>query len=152
VVYLACGYLLFLVLLGGEPIRWRPSGFGRFLLLLAAMPADIATGAALMLHPGFAGYPTADVRAGGLVMLAGGDLIMTAVAIAIAVPLVGGERRDHGHRGEAASADLAPYNASLAQLAESGLTRSGLTPSGSPDRRRSPGPPRAGRRPRRSPP
>jgi putative copper resistance protein D len=47
VAYLAAGYLYFLPVVGSEPIRRRVSVLGRYLLLLVAMPANIATGAVL---------------------------------------------------------------------------------------------------------
>jgi cytochrome c oxidase assembly factor CtaG len=121
VAYLLAGYLFFLPVIGSEPARWRVGALGRYLLLLAAMPADIATGAVLMLRGPLYGYGGGDVRAGGLVMLAGSDLIMTALAVAVAVAVVrdrGGRRGWHGRQGQPAdlAADLAAYNAYLASL------------------------------------
>ncbi|HZR48119.1 MAG TPA: cytochrome c oxidase assembly protein [Streptosporangiaceae bacterium] len=75
-LYLVIGYLYFLPVIGSEPLRWKIPPFGRYLMLLAAMPADTGVGAALMLQPGR--------QAGGLIMVAGGDLIMTALAVALA--------------------------------------------------------------------
>jgi putative copper resistance protein D len=110
-VYLVTGYLYFLPVIGSEPIRWRMSALGRYLLLLAAMPADIATGAVFMLHGPLGAYSATDVRAAGLIMLAGGDLIMTGLAVALAAVVV--TRRT----GSAlAGPDLAAYNAHLASL------------------------------------
>ena len=86
--YLLAGYLYFLPVIGSEPIRWRASALGRYLLLFAAMPADIVTGAALLLRGGTGGYSTGDVHAGGLVMLAGGELIMAGLALGLAVAVV----------------------------------------------------------------
>jgi putative copper resistance protein D len=86
--YLVAGYLFFLPVAGSEPIRWRASALGRYLLLLAAMPVDIATGAVLMLRGGAGGYSAADVHAGGLVMVAGGEAIMAALALVFAVAVV----------------------------------------------------------------
>lgn len=123
VAYLLAGYLFFLPVIGSEPARWRVGALGRYLLLLAAMPADIATGAVLMLRGPLYGYGGGDVRAGGLVMLAGSDLIMTALAVAVAVAVVrdrGGRRGRPGRPGrpgtEEQPADLAAYNAYLASL------------------------------------
>lgn len=110
--YLVAGYLYFLPVIGSEPLRWRMSVLGRYLLLLAAMPADIVTGAALMLHGPLGPYAAADVRAAGLIMLAGSDLIMTALAAALASAVVSGR----GRRAPFRPADLAAYNAYLASL------------------------------------
>jgi putative membrane protein len=82
--YLAAGYLYFLPVVGSEPVRWRVSVLGRYLLLLAAMPADMATGAILMLHGPLGPYGAADVHAAGIIMLAGSDLLMTGYAVALA--------------------------------------------------------------------
>ncbi len=111
--YLAAGYLYFLPVVGSEPIRWRVPVLGRYLLLLAAMPADIATGAVLMLHGPLGPYAAADVHAAGVIMLAGSDLVMTGLAVALAVVLVTGR----GGRSAGPAADLAAYNAQLAALA-----------------------------------
>ena len=110
-LYLAAGYLFFLPVIGSEPVRWRPPLLGRYLLLLAAMPADIATGAVLMLHGPLGPYRAADVRAAGVIMLAGSDLIMAGLAVALAAVLV--TRRA---RNTALAPDLGAYNAYLASL------------------------------------
>jgi putative copper resistance protein D len=110
-LYVAAGYLYFLPVIGSEPVGWRVSALGRYLLLLAAMPADIATGAVLMLHGPLGSYGGADVRAAGVIMLAGSDLIMTGLAVALAAAAV--MRRT---RHAARPADLAAYNAYLASL------------------------------------
>jgi cytochrome c oxidase assembly factor CtaG len=115
--YLAAGYLFFLPVVGSEPARWRPSLLGRYLLLLAAMPADIVTGAALMLARPFGGYGAADVHAAGVIMLAGSELIMTALAVLLAVNLVRSPAPARQLTGE-----LEAYNARLALLA-SGSSR-----------------------------
>lgn len=99
----------------GRPRRAPGSGgagrhAGRYLLLLAAMPADIATGAVFMLHGPIGPYGGADVRAAGVIMLAGGDLIMTGLAVWLAAALA--KRTRHGERRP----DLAAYNAYLASL------------------------------------
>jgi cytochrome c oxidase assembly factor CtaG len=111
VAYLATGYLYFLPVAGSEPIKWRVPVLGRYLLLLAAMPADIATGTVLMLHGPLGPHGAADVRAAGVIMLAGSDLIMTGLAVALAAVLV-------TERAKSAlpPADLAAYNARLASL------------------------------------
>jgi cytochrome c oxidase assembly factor CtaG len=122
--YLVAGYLFFLPVVGSEPARWRPPLFGRYLLLLAAMPADIVTGAALMVARPFGGYGAADVHAAGVIMLAGSEVIMTALAVLLAANLV---RSPASPRR--VSGGLEAYNASLALL-ESGPARrtSGVPP------------------------
>jgi putative copper resistance protein D len=121
--YLVAGYLFFLPVVGSEPARWRPSLFSRYLLLLAAMPADIATGAVLMLARPFGGYSAADVHTAGVIMLAGGELVMTALALLLAVNLM----RSPGTAGESA-AGLKEYNAYLSRL-EPKASRTGGTDS-----------------------
>jgi cytochrome c oxidase assembly factor CtaG len=113
VAYLASGYLLFLSVLSVEPTRWRLAPFGGYLVLLAAMPADIGTGAVLMLRPALAGYPAADVHAAGLVMVAGGEAIMAVLALGLAVKVTRGQGR---RRPGEDPAELARYNAWLASL------------------------------------
>lgn len=110
-VYLLAGYLYFLPVIGSEPIRWRLPTFGRYLLLLAGMPADLVTGAVLMLHGPIGPFAGADVRTAGVIMLAGGDLIMTGLAVVLSVALM----RERTRR-TVGPADLAAYNARLASL------------------------------------
>lgn len=110
-LYLVTGYLYFLPVIGSEPVRWRLPLFGRYLLLLVAMPADMVTGAFLMLHGPLGPFAAADVRAAGVIMLAGSDLIMAGLATGLAAALV--TRRA---RSTAAPADLTAYNAYLASL------------------------------------
>lgn len=118
--YLVAGYLFFLPVIGSEPARWRPSLFARYLLLLAVMPADIITGAALMLARPFGGYSAADVHVAGVIMLAGSELIMTALAVVLAAGLV---------RSPAAAqrgvSGLREYNAYLASLESKSSGRPG---------------------------
>jgi putative copper resistance protein D len=99
-LYLVTGYLFFLPVLGSEPIRWRVSMAGRYLMLLVTMPVDTATGVLLMIapHEMFPAYARtgrtwgpsllADLHAGGTIMWAGSDLIMTVLAVAVAITLV----------------------------------------------------------------
>jgi cytochrome c oxidase assembly factor CtaG len=110
-LYVAAGYLYFLPVIGSEPISWRMSALGRYLLLLAAMPADIVTGAVLMLHGPLGPYAGADVQAAGIIMLAGSELIMTGLAVVLAAAAV--TRRT---RPAPQPEDLAAYNAYLASL------------------------------------
>lgn len=109
--YLAAGYLYFLPVVASEPIRWRVSALGRYLLILAAMPADMATGAVLMLHGPLGPYTAPDVRTAGVIMLAGSDLIMTGLAVTLAASLLTGRGKP-----TAPPADLAAYNARLASF------------------------------------
>jgi putative copper resistance protein D len=108
--YLVAGYLFFLPVVGSEPARWRPPLFGRYLLLLAAMPADIVTGASLMLSGPVGGYRTADVHDAGIIMLGGSEVIMTALAVLLAVNLL------RSPAGREKASGLAEYNAALALL------------------------------------
>jgi putative copper resistance protein D len=110
--YLVAGYLFFLPVIGSEPVRWRPSLFGRYLLLVAAMPADITVGAVFMLYRPFGGYSAADVHAAGIIMLAGSELIMTALALLVAAQLL----RSPAAPRNAAVSGLTEYNAQFALL------------------------------------
>lgn len=105
VLYLVTGYLFFLPVIGSEPIRWRVPAAGRLLMLLAVMPIDTVTGVVLMLAQ--RGYlptypaagrawgpaPLADLHDAGIVMWAGGDSIMTALAVAMCVLVIHDPRR-----------------------------------------------------------
>ncbi len=121
-LYLVAGYLYFLPIVGSEPIRWRLSVLGRYLLLLVTMPVDTLVGVVLMLAPRelFPAYaragrtwgpnPLTDLHQGGLIMFAGSDLIMAGLAVMLAAALVRGVPRP-GLPG-----DLDAYNARLASL------------------------------------
>jgi putative copper resistance protein D len=111
VAYLVTGYLLFLPVVGSEPTRWRPSVFGRYLLLLAAMPADIVAGAGLLLIRPPGGYAAADAHDAGLIMLAGGEGTMAALALALAIRLAYRPAPARVPEGQ-----LDAYNAYLASL------------------------------------
>lgn len=107
-LYLAAGCLFFLPVAGSEPIRWRMSIPGRYLVLLMAMMADSLTGIAFTLQARevFAPYArtgrawgpglAADLHAGGLVMFIGSDIAMTAVAVSLAVRFIRDSRARHG--------------------------------------------------------
>ena len=124
VLYLVVGYLYFLPVIGSEPIRWRFSILGRYLLLLITMPVDTVVGVTLMLIPRelFPAYARAgrtwgpslisDLHAGGLIMFAGSDLIMTVLAVVLAASFV--RARDNSLAG--VPGDLTAYNAYLATL------------------------------------
>lgn len=124
VLYLVVGYLYFLPVIGSEPIKWRMPALGRYLLLLVTMPVDTGVGVVLMLAPHelFSAYarsgrtwgpsPVTDLHEGGLIMLAGSDLIMTVLAVILAAGFVRArEFSPHGVAG-----DLDAYNAYLAVL------------------------------------
>jgi putative copper resistance protein D len=111
-LYLVTGYLYLLPVIGSEPIRWRLPVFGRFLLLLVTMPVDTLVGVVLMLASPRLIPAYTDLHQGGLVMLAGGDLIMTVLAVALAAGVVGA---CGASRGEVPG-DLEAYNAYLAGL------------------------------------
>jgi cytochrome c oxidase assembly factor CtaG len=99
-LYLLVGYLYFLPIIGSEPIRWRMSMLGRYLLLLVTMPVDTAVGVVLMLLPRepFPAYArtgrtrgpglVADLHEGGFIMFAGSDIVMTILGVAIAVGII----------------------------------------------------------------
>jgi cytochrome c oxidase assembly factor CtaG len=104
-LYLVTGYLFFLPVNGTEPIRWRMSIAGSFLVVLLVMMVDSFTGIVFTLqaHEVFAPYArtgrawgpglAADLHAGGLVMFIGSDIAMTAVAVGLAVHFVRDGRR-----------------------------------------------------------
>lgn len=102
VLYLACGYLFFLPIVGSEPVRWRVPIAGRLVMLLVAMQVDTVVGVAFMvagheLFPAYArpatspaGSALTDLHRGGIIMWAGSDVVMAAIALALAVALVHG--------------------------------------------------------------
>lgn len=147
-LFLLTGYLYFLPVIGSEPIRGRLPMFGRYLLLLVTMPVDTAVGMILLLlpHEPFPAYAAVgppsrtwgpslvtDLHDGGLIMFAGGDLIMTVLGIAVAIGLVTRPARLAGR--VPAQADLLEagrleaYNAYLGALGQG--TVSGARPRAS---------------------
>jgi cytochrome c oxidase assembly factor CtaG len=86
------------------------SMLGRYLLLLVTMPVDTVVGMVLMLAPRgmFAAYAQADLHRGGLIMVAGSDLVMVALAVILAAGVARDRPRPAG--------DLEAYNAYLAAL------------------------------------
>jgi cytochrome c oxidase assembly factor CtaG len=120
-LFLVAGYLYFLPVAGSEPVRPRLSVFERYLLLLIAMPVDTLVGLVLMIVPRelFPAYARAgrtwgpglvtDLHQGGLIMFAGGDLIMAVLAVILAVRFVGAG----GASRSDLSDELAAYNARL---------------------------------------
>ena len=97
VLYLVAGYLYFLPLIGSEPIRWRMSFPGRFLLLALTMPVDTFVGVVLLQanHELFPAYgrtgrtwgPSllSDLHLGGAIMWVGGDAIMFVLMLCVFV-------------------------------------------------------------------
>jgi cytochrome c oxidase assembly factor CtaG len=108
-LYLLAGYLFFLPLLGSEPIRWRMSYPGRFLLIALAMPVDTFVGVVLTQtnHELFSAYAArhrpwmpslvGDLHAGGAVMWVGGDGLMLAFFVVVFLMFL----RDNRARGTA---------------------------------------------------
>ncbi len=93
-VYLVVGYQFFVLIVGDEPIRWRLSTPARWGLLAISMAVDTFTGVTLMMATvpiamappaGVVVDPLADTHTGGSIMWFGGDLIMAAVMILLAV-------------------------------------------------------------------
>jgi putative copper resistance protein D len=137
-LYLLAGYLFFLPVTGSEPIRWRLTVPGRYLMLVVAMMADSFTGAVFTFQSGeiFAPYAqtgrtwgpglVADPHLGGYVMIAGSDIAMTVVALALAAgfyreALASARRERPGPAATAAEeARLAAYNSSLRELDAAG--------------------------------
>jgi len=125
-LYLVTGYLFFLPVAGSEPIRWRISIAGRYLMLLAAMMADSFTGIVFTFQAREVFPPYArtgrtwgpslvtDLHTGGYVMLIGSDIAMTAIAVGLAVQFLqaSGQARDGAggtgtHRGSSLSRQMA---------------------------------------------
>jgi cytochrome c oxidase assembly factor CtaG len=131
-LYLVSGYLFFLPIVGSEPIRWRLSLPGRYLMLLAGMQVDTVAGVVLMVsgHPLFPAYTAArrpwgftalaDVHAGGTIMWMGSDITMAFLAITLASVFFYGSRQAGAASDEAS---LAAYNARLAALGRRSLAR-----------------------------
>ena len=131
-LYLVTGYLFFLPVVGSEPIRWRLSLPGRYLMLLAAMQVDTVVGVVLMVtgHPLFPGYAAArrpwpvtalaDVHDGGMIMWMGSDAVMALLAVVLAAAFFYRPRQPGNVADEAA---LASYNARLAALGDRSLAR-----------------------------
>jgi putative copper resistance protein D len=126
-LYLLAGYLFFLLIAGSEPIRWRVSLPGRFVLLLAAMQVDTVVGVVFMVagHEVFGAYrqprgwgpaPLADLHQGGVIMWVGSDIVMIVIALVVAAGMVGAGAPARPGSGRAEEASLAAYNAYLATL------------------------------------
>jgi putative copper resistance protein D len=92
-LYVVVGYLFFLPVLGGEPIRWRISYPARLFILFLTMPVDTFTGLVLGYSnspvnsgepaPSWAPNPISDLHSGGAVMWIGGDAIMFVIMMLV---------------------------------------------------------------------
>jgi putative copper resistance protein D len=104
VLYVVSGYLLFITLIGKEPIRWNLPQLARFLLILIAMSPDTIVGIVLMqsndpfpmylsMRPSWAPPAGQDVLTAGGIMWAGGDGLMMVIGLfTIADILISRER------------------------------------------------------------
>ncbi|MHA6805883.1 cytochrome c oxidase assembly protein [Salinifilum ghardaiensis] len=94
--YVLSGYLVFLSVIGGEPVRWRRVPYLlRIVLLMAGMLPDTLVGVVLMIvphpvapafaaaHPGWGPSLLADQQLSGAIMWFFGDAGMAAVAAVI---------------------------------------------------------------------
>ncbi|MER7246949.1 cytochrome c oxidase assembly protein [Kribbella sp. NPDC000426] len=100
VLYVVSGFLLFLPLLGEEPIRSVPGYLARFMLFLIAMIPDTLVGIVLLQatrdpfpimaqrHPSWAPAGLTDVHTAGGLMWAGGDGLMMFVAVGLMISVV----------------------------------------------------------------
>src|SRR5216683_1842766 len=131
-LYLAAGCLLFLPLIGREPIRWRISYPMRILALFLVMPVDTFTGlvlgyasggmsAAMRMRRSWGPSAVDDMHAGGAVMWIGGAAIMLALIMLTFLAWSRDERDVAGGRGWLESA----RKASLASLTGASLTGTG---------------------------
>lgn len=108
VVYVAIGMQFFTVVLGNEPIRWQLGTPARWLLVAISMAVDTFTGVILLMSarpitmtsvPGLAVNTLTDTRTGGAIMWVGGDGLMAAVMILMAIEWLGRpelRQRDRG--------------------------------------------------------
>ncbi|HET6742776.1 MAG TPA: cytochrome c oxidase assembly protein [Kribbella sp.] len=100
VLYVVAGYLLFLPLLGEEPIRSQTGYLLRFVLFLIAMLPDTVVGIVLLqatrdpfpmmmaMHPAWAPDPLTDVHTAGGLMWAAGDGLMMFAAVGLMISVV----------------------------------------------------------------
>jgi putative copper resistance protein D len=99
-LYVATGFLLFLPLLGEEPIRPDLGYLVRLMLFLIAMTPDTLVGIVLLQatrdpfpvmmrhHPSWAPAALTDVHTAGGLMWAGGDGLMMFVAVGLMISVV----------------------------------------------------------------
>lgn len=133
--FLLMGYAYYWLIVGIDPAPSRLPHLGKFGLLLAAMPFHAFFGITLMgsatviggdfyrsLALPFVPDLLADQRVGGALAWAAGEIPMVVVLIALLVQWSRSDEREarrHDRRADAdGGAELAAYNAMLAQLAE----------------------------------
>ena len=124
-VYLVAGMQFFVLVIGTEPVRWRLATPARWLLLAVAMAVDTFTGIVLLQgthsvamkpDPGLAVDLLSDTRTGGAIMWFGGDAIMVAIMIALALSWVRRVDTDRADRkGWLEQARVANFSANTAQ-------------------------------------
>jgi cytochrome c oxidase assembly factor CtaG len=107
-VYVVIGMQFFTVVLGNEPIRWQLGTPARWLLVAVSMAVDTFTGVILLMSarpitmtsvPGLAVNTLSDTRTGGAIMWVGGDGLMAAVMVLMALEWLGRpelRQRDRG--------------------------------------------------------
>lgn len=100
VVYVVAGYLLFLPLLGEEPIRFRTPYLVRLVAFLIAMVPDTLVGVVLLqsttnpypmmmsMHPAWAPNAVHDVHIAGGLMWAVGDGLMMIVSVGLMISVI----------------------------------------------------------------
>lgn len=91
-LYVAAGYLFFVLVFGDEPLRWRLPMPGRLLLVVVSMAVDTFVGLVLLqtnqpinyiAHPGWGPSPLSDTQTGGAIMWFFGDAIMVVLIVLI---------------------------------------------------------------------
>lgn len=89
-LYLAAGYVFFVLVFGDEPIRWRMAMPGRFVLVALSMAVDTFVGivllqgvhpVAMLPHPGWGSSALVDTQTGGAIMWFFGDGIMAVLLV-----------------------------------------------------------------------
>lgn len=105
IAYVAAGYLLFLPLLGEEPIRSRAPYLVRLVAFLIAMVPDTLVGVVLLqsttnpypmmmsMHPAWAPDAVRDVHIAGGLMWAAGDGLMMIVSVGLMISVITSPRR-----------------------------------------------------------
>lgn len=100
IAYVVAGYLLFLPLLGEEPIRSRAPYLARLVAFLIAMIPDTLVGIVLLqsttnpypmmmsMHPSWAPDPVRDVHIAGGLMWAVGDGLMMIISVGLMVSVI----------------------------------------------------------------
>lgn len=106
VLYLGAGWLLMVVLIGGEPLRRTAPAGTRLFLSVVAMVPDTIVGIVLLqsgstlfpamavMQPAWGPGPVRDVQIGGALMWAVGDLLMMLVSVGLVAALIRDPARD----------------------------------------------------------